>query len=112
MREIYNPKQTTIDTNDSGAETTSLELISCDEVTIYTFDDTGDHLNHVLEVWGAGQLANGDAGEFMLIPDTDIPQLTCKVFDIKSFAFIKVKVKTVEGTPSTTGVLINPFRDN
>ena len=111
MREIYNEKQTTINTNDSGAKTTSLELISCDEVTILAFASSGEHANHVLEVWGAAMLENKTPSDFVLIPNTEIPQLTCKIFDIKGFAYIQVRVKTVETIDSVTGVVINPFRN-
>lgn len=112
MREIYNPKQTTINTNDSDAKTTSLELISCDSVTILTFDSSGNHENHVLEVWGSAQLENESPSDFIVIAGTDIPQLTCKIFDVKGFAYIQVRVKTVESTESITGLVINPFRNS
>ncbi len=110
MREVYNQKQTTLDTNDTDSKTTSLEIESCSEFTFFVFAITGDHAVHIIEAFGAGIKEDDSASDFILIAGSDLIGLGCKTIDVKEFSFIELRVTTPEGLVSTSSILANPYR--
>lgn len=110
MREVYNQKQTTLNTNDTGSKTTSLEVESCSDFTFFVFAVTGEHVNHIIEVYGAGKNEDGKLSDFVLIASSGLTGVGCKTIDIKEFSFIQLRVTTPEGVDSSSNILANPYR--
>ena len=110
MKQLINVQHTgEFDVNDSGSETADLNVEEANLVNIYVSADSGSNSTFTLEVYGAGTNEDGTAGDYFLIPDTDIIQLQQIAVDMGAFSFMKVAVKTVEGSAGTVNILINTY---
>jgi len=109
MTEIY-PKggqKTSVDMN-TNATTTGMDTSTCDQVTFYVNGLTGAHANHIVTL----QFSHEDVdGSYQNSTHTKTGQGCVQVTDIKSVAWIRLKVTTVEGGVSTADLCVDPSRE-
>jgi len=110
MRQVYNAKQTVLDTDDTDSKTSSLEVESCAEFTFFIFAISGEHAAHIIEVFGAGKKEDGSESDFILIPGSGKTGTGYKSISIKEFSFVQLRVTNAEGQPSSSLILANPYR--
>ncbi len=98
-----------LDTNSLGAETAEFSVKDANEVHVFITAATGAHAIHVLELWAAGINEDNTSGTFFLVASSDLDQITESQFDMHTYSFVKVKVKTAEGETSTVDLLLNTY---
>lgn len=110
MTEIYPPggqKTTGVDT-DTNATTAGIDVSTCDQVTFYINNVSGAHSNHVITL----QFSHEDvAGSYQDSSHTKTGLGCVQVSDIKSVAWIRLKVTTVEGGSSRCDLCVDPSRE-
>lgn len=104
----------TIDTNTLNAVTPAFDIDEYTTETLYVYNDSGSHNNHVLQVevsaYDEEDLDQAhDSPHWMAPPSFVLTGLGCKQFD-ENAQFIRVRVTTVEGAPSSCLVRFNGKR--
>lgn len=99
------------DTNSAGTFSVEVDVETIGQLVLYVFHNTGAWLNYELEVWVAGKKEDETSSDYVLLPTSSISSTVDRItFDLDVYGFVKVKVKTAEGSPSTVNLLFNGLR--
>ncbi len=109
MSRLNKIQEQVLNTNSEGATTTEFEIKNIGTLTVFVSNLSGRTRDCVVNIQLAGEKEDGTSGAFMNVTDENITGQGCKVVDAIGFAWVKIKVTTVEGATSSSTILINGY---